>query len=122
MTFTAAMLLAGDDPAAGREYTQAQLLEETLGVAHDELIMLIISLVVVIQIAANFNFIRQLPHRFFLVCSFCGVALSAFFTVAEGFIFTEVFNYFEHLSFMTSAILLAVWCMLVFNSEKREEA
>ncbi|MHC4291427.1 MAG: hypothetical protein ACYTEU_07805 [Planctomycetota bacterium] len=121
ISFATAMLFAGEDPGSDNEYTQAQLLEDTLGVAHDEIIMLIISLVVVIQVTASFKFIRQLPHWYFLLCSFAAVALSAFFTVTESFVFTEQFNYLEHLSFMAGAILLAIWCGLVFGFKKRED-
>ena len=120
VTLFAATLLAGGDTTSDPGYTQAQLLEETLGVAHDELIMLIISLVVVIQIAASFKFLRRLPNRFLLLCSFGGVAFSAFFTVAESLFFSEVLNYLEHLSFMTATVLLAIWCWQVFGSKKQE--
>ena len=121
ISFATAMLFAGEDPGSDNEYTQAQLLEETLGVAHDEIIMLIISLVVVIQVTASFRFFRWLPHRFLLLYSFGMVALSALFTVTESMFFAEVLNYLEHLSFMAGTILLALWCGLVFGFKKRED-
>ena len=62
-------------PESDFEYTQGQLLDETLGVAHDELIMLIISLAVVIQIVANFNFLKRLPGCSLILSSFALVAL-----------------------------------------------
>jgi len=109
------------DPAtSSAEYTQMQLGEDMLHEAHDELIMLIIALVVVIQVTASYKFFRWLPNRLLLICSFGGVALSAFCTVVEGFVFQEVLNYVEHLSFMTAAILIAVWCGLwAFGPEKQ---
>ncbi len=122
VTLFAATLLAGGDTTSDPGYTQAQLLEETLGVAHDELIMLIISLVVVIQVAANFNFLKRLPGSPLIFCSFGLVVLSAFCTVAETLLFPEVLNYVEHLSFMTAAILMAVWCWWVFDSKKQEDS
>ena len=109
-------------PESDFEYTQAQLLEETLGVAHDELIMLIISLAVVIQVAANFNFLKRLPGSYLILSSFALVALSAFCTVAESLVFPEVLNYIEHLSFMTASILLAIWCWRVFGFKKQESS
>jgi hypothetical protein len=84
--------------------------------------MLAISLIVVIQIVASFKFIKRLPYMSLLLCSFGGVALSAFFTVAEGLVFSEILNYLEHLSFMVAAILLAVWCGLVFGPKKQENS
>lgn len=102
------------------EYTQSQLLEEMLGVAHDELIMLIISLVVVIQVVANFKLLKQFPRMPLLLWSFGLVVLSAICTVVESLFWVEVLNYIEHLSFMAASILLAVWCWRVFGSEKQE--
>ena len=109
-------------PEADFEYTQGQLLDKTLGVAHDELIMLIISLAVVIQIVANFNFLKRLPGSSLILSSFALVALSAFCTVAESLVFPEVLNYIEHLSFMTASILLAIWCWHVFGFKKQESS
>jgi hypothetical protein len=75
---------------------------------------------VVVQIATNFSFLKRLPRRSLILCSFGLVALSAFCTVAESLVFPEVLNYVEHLSFMAAAILLAAWCWCVFGSKKRE--
>jgi hypothetical protein len=108
------------EPESDFEFTQSQLLEETLGVAHDELIMLIISLIVVIQITANFKLLWRIPKHLLLLCSFGLVAFSTFCTVAESLVFPEVLNYIEHLSFMTASILLAIWCWCVFGSKKQE--
>jgi hypothetical protein len=107
-------------PESDYEYTQGQLLDETLGMAHDELIMLIISLIVVIQVVANFQLLRRVPNHLLLLGSFALVAFSTFCTVVEGLVFPEVLNYLEHLSFMSAMILLAVWSGCVFGSKKRE--
>jgi len=107
-------------PESDYEYTQGQLLDETLGMAHDELIMLIISLIVVIQVVANFQLLRRVPSHLLLLGSFALVAFSTFCTVVEGLVFPEVLNYLEHLSFMSAMILLAVWSGCVFGSKKRE--
>ena len=107
-------------PESDYEYTQAQLLDKTLGVAHDELIMLIISLIVVVQVVANFQLLRRVPNRPLLLGSFALVAFSTFCTVVEGLVFPEVLNYLEHLSFMSATILFAVWSGCVFGFKKRE--
>jgi hypothetical protein len=101
-------------PAADFEYTQAQLVDQNLGMAHDELIMLLVSLAVIVQIIASFQNIRQLPFRSLLLAAFGAVVLSAFCTVAESFVLPEILNYVEHLSFAAASILLAVWCGRVF--------
>ena len=117
-----ALMMAGAMviPESDYEYTQGQLLDETLGMAHDELIMLIISLIVVIQVVANFQLLRRVPNHLLLLGSFALVAFSTFCTVVEGLVFPEVLNYLEHLSFMSAMILLAVWSGCVFGSKKRE--
>ena len=119
-----ALMMAGAMviPESDYEYTQGQLLDETLGMAHDELIMLIISLIVVIQVVANFQLLRRVPNHLLLLGSFALVAFSSFCTVVEGLVFPEVLNYLEHLSFMSAMILLAVWSGCVFGSKKRESA
>jgi di/tricarboxylate transporter len=119
---TAWGVASGQNPASDMEYTQAQLLDEALGMSHDELIMLMVSVVVVIQIVTNFNFLKRLPRWPVLLCSFGMVAMSAFFTVAEGFFFPELLNVAEHLLFMGATVLLAVWCWFVFGSAKQEDS
>lgn len=120
--FAARPLIAQEEVSSTFEYTQLQLSDEQLGVAHDELIMLIISLIVVVQICASYKFLKSLPFKRLLLGSFVAVCLSAFFTVAEGFVLSEVLNYLEHLSFMTAAILIALWCGRVFGFNKQEDS
>jgi hypothetical protein len=120
----AAAIVLQDGSDADVEYTQAQLLEETLGVNNDELIMLIISLVVVVQIAAGIKFLRWIPNRFLIIFSFACVALSAFCTVAESLFSgqtAEVLNYVEHIAFMIASVLMAVWCGLWTFARKEPE-
>jgi hypothetical protein len=107
-------------PESDYEYTQAQLLDKTLGVAHDEMIMLIISLIVLVKVVDNFQLLRRIPNHLLLLGSFALVTFSTFCTVVEGLVFPEVLNYLEHLSFMSATILLAVWSGCVFGFKKRE--
>lgn len=86
------------------------------------MIMLIVSLVVLIEIVVSFNLIRLIPHKWILLCSFGLFVLAAVCTVAEGFVFKHMLNYVEHLSVAGSAILLAVWCSLMFRPHKTEDA
>ncbi len=82
---------------------------------HDEVLMLIISGVVIIEIAATFRYLRRIPHLFLLLSSFAALVLDNLFTVAEGLVWTDFFNVLEHLSIMAGAILFALWCGLVFG-------
>ena len=85
-----------------------------------ELLMLIISGTVIIEIAATFGYLRRIPHPFLLLSSFAALVLDNLFTVAEGFIWPGLINVLEHLFVMVGAILLALWCRLVFGLRRRE--
>ena len=107
--------------SADESYTQARMLEQLLGVPHDELIMLLISLAVVIQIAVNFRFLQWIQHRGLLFCSFGFLLLSVVCTVLGGIFVSETLTYLEHLLFMSSAIFLAAWCWCVFAAKTAKE-
>jgi len=89
---------------------------------HDEVLMLIISLAVIIQIVATLPYLRRIPHPSFLLGSFAALALGSLFTVIEGHAWTSLFNVLEHLVLMAGAILLATWCGLVSKARGREGA
>jgi hypothetical protein len=113
-------VLAAITHAAESDPTPSRSFKEMLDVSHDELIMLIVSLAVVIEVVANFGFVRRIPQRFLFLCSFGSFVLGAFLTVIEGLIFAGALNYLEHLAYMAGAISLAVWCGRVFGSKKQE--
>ena len=87
---------------------------------HDEVLMLIISGAVIVEIIATFGYLKRVPHPFILLGSFAGLVLGSFFTVAEGLLWNSLLNFLEHLSMMTGAILFALWCGLVFRPRRRE--
>ena len=91
----------------------------TLSMTHDEVLMLIISVTVIVEIATTFRYLRRIPHLFLLLGSFAALALDSIFTVAEGLVWTGLFNVLEHISIMAGAILFALWCGLVFGPQDR---
>ena len=112
-------LKAGDDPVPGFEYTASQLSDETHRVSNDELVMLLMSLMVIIEVIVCFEYIRPIPCKFLLLSSFGAVVLSAFSTVLESFVLAEFLNYVEHIAYAAASILLAVWCGRVFAFRPR---
>ena len=86
----------------------------------DEVLMLIISCAVIVEIVATFNYLRRIPHAYLLLASFAAFVLGSILTVVEGFFWATLFNVIEHLSLMIGAILLALWCGLVFRRPKQE--
>jgi hypothetical protein len=91
-----------------------------LRMTHDEVLMLIISGAVIVEIVATFSYLRRIPYVALLLCSFAALSLSCLFTVIEGFVSPGLFNILEHLSIMAGAILLALWSGLVFGRRKQE--
>jgi len=86
----------------------------------DEVLMLIISGAVIVEVVATIRHLRPIPHLSLLLASFGGMALASLFTVVEGFAWADGFNLLEHLSVMSGAILLALWCALVFGTHRPE--
>lgn len=130
LVFTASILLSSNilqhrhppaDPMPASDYRQAQLDEDIIHEAHDELFMLVISMLVVVQVVATFKVLQRLPYHWILLGAFAATALSAVCTVVEGFFLPEVLNYIEHLSMMSAAILLAVWCGIWAFSRQPQE-
>lgn len=122
VAFIATPLPAEAAPVIESEPMRAELLKEGPAASHDELIMLILSLAVAIEIWVNFGFIRRAPRPVLLLCSFGLFVLGAFLTVAEGFFFEGVLNYLEHLAYMAGMIALAVWCGWGFGAKRREDS
>ena len=88
---------------------------------HDEMLMLIVSGAVIVEVASMFGYLRTIPYFFLLLSSFGTIVLASLFTVVEGFLWPDALNFLEHLSVMIGAILLAVWCALVFRTRTSEE-
>ena len=86
----------------------------------DEVLMLIISAAVIVEIVATFGYLRRIPHPYLVLGSFACFVLGSLLTVAEGFVWTGSLNVLEHLSVMAGAILLALWCGLVFRPRRQE--
>lgn len=93
----------------------------TLRMTRDEVLMLIISCAVIVEVATMFGYLRRIPRSFLLLGSFAALVLGSLLTVVEGLLWTGLFNVLEHLSLMAGAILLALWCALVFGAGKQEE-
>lgn len=87
---------------------------------YDEVIMLIISCAVIVEIAATFGYLRRIPYSRLLLSSFGASVLGYVFTVIEGFIWTGFFNTMEHLSLMIGILLFALWCIRVFGPRRQE--
>lgn len=87
---------------------------------HDEVLMLIISGAVIVEIVATFGYLKRIPHPFLLLGSFGSLVVGCIATVTEGFIWAGPLNVLEHLAMMAAAVLFALWCGLVFGHRRQE--
>jgi len=84
-----------------------------------ELIMLILGIgVLVLRLIYN-NEIKRIFGWKNLIFSFYFLLAAWVFTVAEGFFWTFFLNLAEHLCYMASAVIMAVWCFRILFSNKR---
>jgi len=83
-------------------------------IEHNELIILLLGLGVLVFIRLNISHLRQVAAFRVLLASY-GVVVGGFiFTVLEGIGWEKLFNILEHISYMASILMLLIWCWLVF--------
>jgi len=79
-------------------------------IEENEVIGLVLSLGVLAFAWWNRAGLRSLPRWGLLFAAFCALLIGRVLTVLEGFVLEEPVNYVEHASYITGALLLAVWC------------
>jgi len=84
-----------------------------------ELIMLILGIGVLVLRLIYKNEIKRIFGWKNLIFSFYFLLAAWVFTVAEGFFWIFFLNLAEHLCYMASAVLMAVWCFRILFSNKR---
>jgi len=87
----------------------------------NEVVMLILGLGVFWFVMLNKHKIRRILAWQLLLSAFYFLMAGWFFTVLEGFILLPFFNLLEHISYLVSAVILAMWCRKIVYP-KREEA
>ena len=87
-------------------------------IQESEFMVLLIGLGVLFFIILNWKHIEQLATRNILLLSFCTLIVGWILTILEGFIFEEIFNFFEHTCFAISALLLALWSWKEFSNQE----
>ena len=87
----------------------------------NEVAMLLLGLGVLVFILANRPRLKRVPRWDILSLGFYVVLAGWVLTVAEGLLYESLLNYFEHISYACSTVLLAVWCWKV-SDDTREAA
>ncbi len=84
----------------------------------DEVIMLLFGLGVLILILGNRTKLKRIPSSKVLIASFYMFFIALTMTVFEGFFGENIFNYFEHICYAGSSLLVVIWCLKVSGSKK----
>ncbi len=86
----------------------------------NEIIVLLIGIGVLFFIILNWKHLEPLATRRILVLSFCVSILGWILTILEGFFLEDILNFFEHVCYAISAILLAIWFWKEFPHRRSE--
>jgi hypothetical protein len=86
----------------------------------NEVVMLILGAGVFGFVWLNYPRIRRITAWKWLLLSFYLMMAGWCFTILEGFVMAQVFNYMEHICYLLSAVVLAYWCRRIMR-EKRED-
>ncbi len=89
-------------------------------IQESEIVMLILGLGVLVFILGNLPQLKRIPYSRLLLSGFYTLLVGWVMTVLEGFIWSVLLNYLEHMCYAIASLLLAVWCWRVFGT--KEEA
>ena len=84
----------------------------------NEIVMLLIGTGVLFFIRVSLHQLKRLPSWNILLCGFCVLICAWAATILEGFFWSGLLNYLEHMCYAASSVLLAVWCWKMSTSGK----
>jgi len=89
-------------------------------VEHNKLITFFIGAGVGIFILFNWNRIKRIPEYIWLLAAFASFFSGLTLALVGGFVFPEIIHALEHISYMLSSVLAAIWCWLMFVRQEKE--
>ena len=87
-------------------------------IASNEVIGLIFSITVLVFYLWNRPRLRELPAFGILLAAFLSLLVGLVLTILEGLFWQETLNLLEHVGYAVSALLLTLWCWLVFGKRR----
>ena len=84
----------------------------------NEILNLILFLGVLFFILKNRPELNRLPALALLMGGFHMLVLAAALTIVEGFFWEAALNVLEHVCYAAGALLMAIWCGLVFTRRR----
>lgn len=91
-------------------------------IQENEFITFMICLGVLIFFTVNYQKLRKISGSRMLFISFTLYTCGWFFTVIEGIIFEEIFNFIEHICYISSSGVMVVWIVILFWRKKNIES
>lgn len=77
--------------------------------AENEVVSLFLSLGLLLFFLANLGRVREIRGYTWMMAGYLAYVSAMIFTILEGFAWEQGFNSLEHLSYLVSAVFLAVW-------------
>jgi len=88
-------------------------------IQQNEVVMLVLGIGVAIFILGNYSQFKRFPSATVLVVGFSVLLAGWVLTVLESFYFPGFFNFFEHLCYAISTVLLTTWTWIVFRKGRK---
>lgn len=86
----------------------------------NEVVMLILGAGVFGFVRLNYPRIKRIHSWKWLLLSFYLMMAGWSFTILEGFIMSGVFNYCEHICYLLSGLVLAIWCWHIMRDKMED--
>lgn len=86
----------------------------------NEVVMLLLGVGIFLFLLLNLSHIRHISFWKILIVSYSLLLAGWILTVLEGYFLESLLNFLEHLSYVTSSLVLAVWCFKVFGNSRKE--
>ncbi len=86
----------------------------------NEIVMLLLGISVLILLFFNKEHTRKIREWKIILGSYCFLLGGWFFTNLEEIVFRNLFNFFEHISYLVSALLLLIWSWKITGTANKE--
>lgn len=86
----------------------------------NEVVMLLLGVGIFLFILLNISHIRHISFWKILITSYSLLLIGWILTVLEGYFLESLLNFLEHLSYVMSSLVLAVWCFKVLGNSRKE--
>jgi len=87
-------------------------------IQENEFITLLIGISLLIFIIFNYQKLKTLPAIKILLLGLCVLLVGWFLTILEEFFLEDLLNVLEHICYIFSSIIMAVWFWIVFKQKE----